>query len=337
MYSLINNPDQPADFKRLISRIGAVERARGRREASAKEQGYGHDMDTRHLVAATAAAMRMEGMDVDEARIGALVRDRTQPETAAEAAALGYAELLKLILDRADEIPFIENQVKYFHSMLLRHDEAAAGHRRTYRRTDIDGRAAGAGALPPAPPADEAAKGASELVAWARAELEDPTAYPLVVVALFLYRFLVLRPFADGNGRLALALANYLLARHGLGAAASRTPVEVAVERRHAEWLEALRANDAASWVALALETVAESLRDENERGDAAAPRINPRQERLLAALRGRGAAKIGELLVDVPMPRATAKKDLKGLVGAGYLATTGVGKGTVYRRGPRG
>src|ERR1041384_420467 len=54
-----------------------------------------------------------------------------------------------------------------------------------------------------------------ELVAWTKRELEGKSHHPLLVIAVFVVRFLAIHPFQDGNGRLARVLTNLLLLHTG--------------------------------------------------------------------------------------------------------------------------
>src|SRR5205085_4509317 len=54
-----------------------------------------------------------------------------------------------------------------------------------------------------------------EFVGWTNLELEDKNHHPLLVVAVFIVRYLAIHPFQDGNGRLARVLTNLLLLRTG--------------------------------------------------------------------------------------------------------------------------
>src|SRR4030095_7754228 len=54
-----------------------------------------------------------------------------------------------------------------------------------------------------------------ELVAWTKRELDGKSHHPLLVIAVFVVRFLAIHPFQDGNGRLARVLTNLLLLRAG--------------------------------------------------------------------------------------------------------------------------
>jgi Fic family protein len=186
-----------------------------------------------------------------------------------------------------------------------------------------------------APSADICAVEMGRLVAWARAELDSGEIPALFTIAVFLRQFLALRPFADANGRLARVLAVQLLVRAGYEHLRS-VSLESAVESRRDECASALRqsaADDVTPWLTFFLSVVADTQQAVREaRASTDTPVLGPRQERILAVLQERGAVRIGEVLAALGIPRATAKKDLKGLLGSGFVVSTGVGKGTVYR-----
>lgn len=297
----------------FLSQVVAIERARG----ALSTRSYSSDMDIAVLVRAAAAATGL-----DEAQVSSLAAARTlgAEATPAAAAALGYLDLHKLVFAHHAEIPFIESQIKYFHSVLLRHDETAASHRRAYRLT-----AAGVSAPPP----DHVPALMSELVASTRASLDDPGSHPLVVAGDFLFMFLAVSPFAAGNAQLALGLANYLLLLHGYDHVRA-APLEPALAPLVTSGSNMATLPDV--FISKFLDAVSATQREALGGAAAVRPRVNDRQERILAILAERGAAKIGDLLPRIGQPRATTKKDLRDLVANGLLVTSGVRKGTVYR-----
>ena len=304
MYLRLLQIREPADVARYVALVAHAERLRGRLEAHPGRAVNGSNMAPEIVLRASEAAVRAcptpDGAETDAA------------------AARGYGDIIRLVIDHPGEIPFTESQIKYFHSLLLRHDPATAAHRRQYR-------------------ADEAvAREMPRLVAWARETIESKELHPLLAIGVFLGRFLALRPFAVGNGRLALALGGYLLDLYGYGAVRAAPIEEVVAERRDEVGIAIEAAGgdreDATAWVHAFVEIVAEAeQRVLDGAGTGEAARLSPRLGRLLDLMRERRAAKIGDLLPVLETPRATLKKDLRALVDAGHLTTEGVRKGTVY------
>ncbi len=54
-----------------------------------------------------------------------------------------------------------------------------------------------------------------ELIDWFRNEKEKPDVNPIILAALFHYRFIRIHPFDDGNGRVARILMNFILMQFG--------------------------------------------------------------------------------------------------------------------------
>ena len=268
----------------------------------------------------------------------------------------GYAEVIRLFMAHGSDLPFAESQIKYLQSLLLRHDAESDGARRRYRDGHRPPRVGGGWwATGPVSPRQDIAGEMAELVSWSRETLDSQALHPLLVCGLFLGRFMAIRPFAIGNTRLVFALAVYFLDRYGYSHVRV-TPFEEVLDEGRESAAEALLAlggdrDDAGPWIRWFLAAVAASQDralavvaarpDIAPKDEAVAPavqvgaggleRLHPRAERILAAMRERGAAKIGELLPVVGAPRATVKKDLRALVDAGRLVTRGVRKGTVY------
>lgn len=54
-----------------------------------------------------------------------------------------------------------------------------------------------------------------DLIEWFRKEKEKPNVNPIILAALFHYRFIRIHPFDDGNGRVARILMNFILMQFG--------------------------------------------------------------------------------------------------------------------------
>ena len=156
------------DLARYVALVARAERLRGRLETRPTAPNSGSNIAPDFVARASTAAVRACGAG-GEAETG-------------DAAARGYGDVIRLVMDHAGEIPFTESQIKYFHSLLLRYDPSAAGHRRQYR------------------PDPAVAAEMARLVGWTRETLETERLHPLLTIGVFLCRFLVVRPFASGRG-----------------------------------------------------------------------------------------------------------------------------------------
>ena len=326
-----------ADAGRLLAAVSSVERALSRLETASTPHSFGSLMAPDMLARSVASSVRLSGIAVENDSVVALLTgEQTVGTQTAVAASRGVADALHAVLDRPGDLPLSESQLKYLQSLILRHDAAAAAFRPQYRREGSDAASI---------PANLAA-----LIVWTKEQLEgvpEPSerlpAY--IVIAAFAWRLLEIRPFTVGNGRLARTVVAQLLVQYGY-AFQIVAPVELVLEARADELKTAFDSGDAVGWVAAFLESFADAAAGAADlmtvatiaasvpaavRGPEPVP-LTPRQELVLSAMRERGAAKIGDLLTALSIPRATLKKDLRELVSSGRLSSTGVRKGTVYR-----
>lgn len=56
----------------------------------------------------------------------------------------------------------------------------------------------------------------NELIQWYNAEIEKDELHPIALAALLHYKFVLIHPFDDGNGRISRLLMNYVLIKNGL-------------------------------------------------------------------------------------------------------------------------
>lgn len=129
---------------------------------------------------------------------------------------VGCRDVLTTVYQQALELfPFTEMSLRGLHHALLRHHPPAANYAGQYKKVEnrvvSTNHASGEQqtVLEPTPPGIMTDIAMQELVTWYNANIhEEP--WPLLVATEFVFRFLVIHPFQDGNGRLGRAL--FLLA-----------------------------------------------------------------------------------------------------------------------------
>ncbi len=125
---------------------------------------------------------------------------------------VGCRELMTLIYLQAKELfPLTETGIRGLHNALLRFYPAAAHFAGSYKTTtnqvasvnlEIGERRLVLDPTPPGPQTDAVMK---DLVAWYNGALKEHP-WPLLTATEFVFRFLAIHPFQDGNGRLGRAL-----------------------------------------------------------------------------------------------------------------------------------
>ena len=168
------------------------------------------------------SSTRIEGSQLTDREVEKLLSNLAIQsfETRDEQEVAGYAELMDLVFNAWQDIPFNENHVKQLHQILLRHSEKDSRHRGQYK-TNSNSVAAFdengvqiAIVFETASPFDTP-RLMGELVTWVNAERENRQWHPLLIIAIFVVVFLEIHPFQDGNGRLSRALSTLLLLQAG--------------------------------------------------------------------------------------------------------------------------
>ena len=79
-----------------------------------------------------------------------------------------------------------------------------------------------------------------DVIDWTTKEIEQGEPHPILVICNFIFEFLAIHPFIDGNGRLSRLLTNLLLLRSGY-LYVPYVSLEEIIEARQSEYYKSLR------------------------------------------------------------------------------------------------
>jgi len=267
-------------------------------------------------------------------------RSRDEQEVA------GYAEATTLVFDHWREIPITENHFKQLHGTLLKFSHRDEHHRGSYKKTtnnveafDEHGRSVGV-VFETATPFDTP-RLMQELVAWTKRELEGDRHHPLLVIGVFIVRFLAIHPFQDGNGRLARVLTNLLLLRLGY-TYMPYSSLERVVEENREQYYRSLRSAQGTldrdesrlmDWLRFFLLCLVEQKNSlaEKVRRERMMTSLSALDEQLLQLARQHGRLTLTAALKLTNANRNTLKLHLRQLVQAGRLQLLGSGRSSWY------
>src|SRR3989339_1209508 len=228
-------------------------------------------LKTSVLITSTGASTRIEGSKLSDIQIQDLlskIKVKTL-KTRDEQEVAGYLELLKNVFDSWKKLLFSENLILSFHKELLKYsakDERHKGHYK-FDLNRVEARNAQGELIgivfDPTPPY-LVKKEMQELADWTQHQFTTQHTHPLLVMANFIFEFLAIRPFTDGNGRTSRILTNFLLLKSGY----EYTPYishEKIIEDNKAEYYVALnktqttwkkKKEDISAWVLFLLECI---------------------------------------------------------------------------------
>ncbi len=343
--------DQVHITPELLRSIGAIDEFKGRWEVLGNLAPERLSAMRRiATIESVGSSTRIEGVRLTDNEVTKLLsglhirsfRTRDEQEVA------GYAELMELIFESWGEIALTENHIKQLHGVLLKYSHKDERHRGHYKAQpnsveafDEEGRSVGV-IFETATPFDTP-RLMEELVSKTRSSLEAGEHHPLLVIGLFVVRFLAIHPFQDGNGRLSRALTTLLLLRSGYRYV-PYTSLERVVEENKSEYYRALRSAQATleadqsrldDWLTFFVRCLAkqkEALEQKVNRERLMAPSA-PLSEKIMDIVRKHGRVTVREAASLTGANRNTIKDHLKQLLKTGHLTRRGRGRGTWYRR----
>ncbi|MDO8649173.1 MAG: Fic family protein [Candidatus Peregrinibacteria bacterium] len=176
------------------------------------------------IISSSGASTRIEGAHLSDEEVEQLLRHAKVRKLATrdEQEVMGYVETIKEVFDSWKAMKFSENLIKQIHTMTLKYSEKDARHKGQYKfgpnhvqAVDAKGKVVGI-IFEPTPP-HLTAKEMQELVEWTKEQLKEQKYHPLLIIAHFIFEYLAIHPFQDGNGRTSRILTNLLLLQQGYG------------------------------------------------------------------------------------------------------------------------
>jgi len=234
----------PAPF---ASALGAVSAGHGREEILRHRDPKAVDaLREAAMIQSTAASNAIEQITAPAARIAELVREEARPQNRTEEEISGYRDVLATIHESAEQIPFTPSVVLQFHRDLYARTGTRGGRFKSVQnevaRFDRSGRKIGV-VFRGTPPSETpgAMDELHERFALAMAEGRHA---PLLLAGAYVFDFLMIHPFNDGNGRMSRLLTLLLLyqAGHDIGRFVS---LERLIEKSKETYYEALQASTA--------------------------------------------------------------------------------------------
>lgn len=169
------------------------------------------------VIQSTDASNRIEGIYTSDARLKELVMQKAEPINRNEKEIAGYRNVLRTIHDNYEYIPVTPNTILQLHRDLYSfHPSGMGGHWKSadnlIAETDSSGNKRVR--FTPIPAFDTPDAMRSLCDSYNQAIAQD-CCDPLILLVIFIFDFLCIHPFNDGNGRMSRLLTLMLLYQHG--------------------------------------------------------------------------------------------------------------------------
>ena len=199
--------------------LGAIDTSRGREDAYRMQRPQVLEalVDVARIQS-TEASNAIEDVVAPRKRIEALVKQKTAPRNRSEAEIAGYRAVLDLIHEQARDIPFRPSVVEQLHRDLYQYTAVPAGRWKTTENAIEEELPDGTKRVRfRTVAAAETPAAMDELHAAFLSARDAGEHHPLLLIGCYVFDFLAIHPFRDGNGRMARLLTLLLLYQSGYG------------------------------------------------------------------------------------------------------------------------
>ncbi len=168
------------------------------------------------VIQSTESSNRIEGVVAPPQRIRDLVAKRTEPANRSEQEIAGYRDVLNTIHTNFADMPLTSNLVLQLHRDLFQFVPGGGGRWKATDNDITETRPDGTKVVRFKPLAAHLTSDAMTRLHDAyREKLDAGTVEPLLLLSAYVFDFLSIHPFADGNGRMARLLSLLLLYQAG--------------------------------------------------------------------------------------------------------------------------
>ena len=302
------------------------------------------------------SSTRIEGAKLSDAQVETLLSDIKMKsfQSRDEQEVAGYAEAMDLVFQAWEDMPITENHIRQLHQTLLRHSTKDERHRGDYKTLDNhvvafgpDGEELGVVFATTSP--FDTPREMEALVTWVQKAIREEAFHPLLVVGIFIVKFLAIHPFQDGNGRLSRVLTTLMLLRAGY-AYVPYASLESVVEENKSQYYNALRRTqktldsepDWEPWIGFFLRALKkqtsileERVEDEKE-AQITTDELHPLSEEILDLFETAKRLTLSQVVEATGANRNTIKVRMRELVSDGYIEQHGKARATWYSLGAK-
>ena len=271
------------------------------------------------------------------------------PKNRDEQEVAGYADLLGRIFDNYKTLNLTESNILHFHSILLQFSIKDQSHKGKYKTQD------NAVALRDDKGVERVLFNSTKphlvrpemeaIISWVNEQFEKGELHPILIIANFIFEFLAIHPFKDGNGRLSRALTNLLLLRSDYSYTPYVSLDEIIEDRKDAYYL-ALRTvqnnhktdhEDITPWLNYLLDVLTTQAIKAKELMGTEKPEmlLSERQSQIFAVLKDGDLLGVAEIdnRLNGAVPKVTIKQALARLVSLRLIERFGQGRGVRYKK----
>jgi len=336
-------------YQQLSQQQSVLDTFNGSWKVKESQQGqYLKELRKIATIESAGSSTRIEGARLTDQEVEKLLNllKITRFDSRDEQEVAGYYDALEVTLENYGDIEISERYVHQLHGILLKHSDKDQSHKSNYKQSSnkvVANYPDGTQRVlfDPTPPHLTPVE-MPQLIGWLNERIENKDMHPLVFIAGFVYEFLSIHPYKDGNGRLSRLLTTLLMMKQGYEFI-QYLSFESVIESSKDEYYRVLmdgqqnRYKDnerITAWVLYFMQsliTLTKRLDAKYESYSKLKTALNKRQQQVLDFVVENEPAQVGDLEKALKESRNTLKKDLAYLVREKLLLKTGDRKGTRY------
>ena len=336
--------------QKILNLIGKIDLYKGKWNAIEKQENiYLKELRRIATIESVGSSTRIEGVTLTDNEIKKLLNNLkiTELKTRDEQEVVGYYDTLEVVYKNYDNIKLSENYIKQLHKNLLRYSSKDERHRGLYKSLSNKVVANYPGAVQKiifnTTEVHLVENEMNDLINWTNEQLNNDEIHPLIIIGLFIYEFLSIHPFQDGNGRLSRLLTTLLLMKNNY-LFIQYVSFENLIEKSKKEYYQALMEGqknrnieneNISKWSIYFLDKIymlTKNLENKYDIFKSKGGYLNGRQKEIKKYIEKKQPVKISDIskkFIDITIH--TIKKDLQYMKAEKMIKTIGVGKGTVY------
>ena len=337
-------------FQQIIKQLSVVDSFKGNWESiELKHSKHLKELRKIATIESIGSSTRIEGATLTDEEVEKLLKSVkiTKLTTREQQEVVGYYEALQVILDNYKDLELSERYIHQLHGILLKHSGKDQSHKGQYKTLSNQ-------VVASYPDGTQriifrttdpsmTSKEMEELLMWVNERLDKNDMHPVMIAATFVYEFLSIHPYQDGNGRLSRLLTTLLLMQQEYEFV-QYVSFEHIIEERKEVYYSALmegqknrykETEKIDKWILFFLDclvTLIKRLEAKYEIYSKLSKDLNERQQSVLEFVKKHRKVKMSEVEGALShYSRNTLKKDMTYLVNEGLLLKTGERKGTRY------
>ncbi len=336
--------------QQILQLISQIDFYKGKWNSIEKQENiYLKELRKIATVESIGSSTRIEGGTLTDEEIKDLLKDIkvTQLKTRDEQEVIGYYHTLETIYENYEHISLSGNYIMQLHQSLLRYSDKDSRHRGKYKSVSNkvvanypDGMQK---VIFNTTDAHLVAGKMQVLIDWTNEQFAKQAIHSLIILAHFIYEFLSIHPFQDGNGRLSRLLTTLLLLQKDYFFI-QYVSFENLIESTKKEYYQALISGqqhrntseeNIAAWVMYFLDKIHILTQRLDAKYDVFKSKggyLNERQKEIKKYLQHHQPSKISDIAEEFHyINKNTIKKDLQYLKQEQVIRSVGQGRGTVY------